>query len=162
MLLLSGKAKQGRAIFGFHTDRAYTHNQLDEEAANVGWSKEFRFGTWQCDDWIDCDDGSDEWMRPMLAESCVTFADGDGDLELPPSPDCTMADMYLCWGDLTNTCEHTEVDGQPIDRELWDHEYDLEPLTVRRAVSIEPITSTEADALLSDPKSGLTSLNLRA
>lgn len=40
---------RGRAIFGFHTDRPYTHDDLDRAATAVGWVREHRFGTWQCD-----------------------------------------------------------------------------------------------------------------
>jgi SAM-dependent methyltransferase len=39
----------GRAIFGFQTDRPYTHEDLDRAAVAVGWVREHRFGTWQCD-----------------------------------------------------------------------------------------------------------------
>ncbi len=39
----------GRAVFGFHTDRDYTHDHLDEATRLVGWTREFRFGTWQCE-----------------------------------------------------------------------------------------------------------------
>ena len=39
----------GRAIFGFHTDREFTVDQLDDAAASAGWLKEHRFGTWQAD-----------------------------------------------------------------------------------------------------------------
>ncbi len=38
----------GRAIFGFHTDREFTVDQLDSAAVAAGWRKEHRFGTWQC------------------------------------------------------------------------------------------------------------------
>ncbi|MGL5826530.1 MAG: class I SAM-dependent DNA methyltransferase [Nocardioides sp.] len=38
----------GRAVFGFQTGCDYTHEELDEAAAALGWVKEFRFGTWQC------------------------------------------------------------------------------------------------------------------
>jgi 2-polyprenyl-3-methyl-5-hydroxy-6-metoxy-1,4-benzoquinol methylase len=41
----------GRTIFGFLTGRDYTHDHLDESAMELGWTKEFRFGTWQCDPW---------------------------------------------------------------------------------------------------------------
>jgi SAM-dependent methyltransferase len=39
----------GRAVFGFATDRAYTHDQLDLDAASVGWTHEARWATWQLD-----------------------------------------------------------------------------------------------------------------
>jgi SAM-dependent methyltransferase len=39
----------GRAIFGFHTDRDFTHDHLDEAAERAGLTKEFRFGTWQAE-----------------------------------------------------------------------------------------------------------------
>ncbi|MDO7868300.1 class I SAM-dependent methyltransferase [Nocardioides jiangxiensis] len=39
----------GRAVFGFATDRAYTHDQLDLDAASVGWTREARWATWELD-----------------------------------------------------------------------------------------------------------------
>jgi SAM-dependent methyltransferase len=39
----------GRAVFGFATDREYTHDQLDADAAAVGWTPEARWATWQLD-----------------------------------------------------------------------------------------------------------------
>lgn len=39
----------GRAVFGFATDRAYTHDQLDADATTVGWTREARWATWQLD-----------------------------------------------------------------------------------------------------------------
>ncbi len=41
----------GRAVFGFRTDAAYTHDDLDRDAASVGWTREARFATWQLDAW---------------------------------------------------------------------------------------------------------------
>ncbi|MGL5810782.1 MAG: class I SAM-dependent methyltransferase [Nocardioides sp.] len=38
----------GRVAFGFATDRAFTHADLDRIAAGAGWIFEHRFGTWQC------------------------------------------------------------------------------------------------------------------
>lgn len=43
---------RGRAVFGFATDRAYTHDQLDEDAASVGWTHEARWATWQMDPYV--------------------------------------------------------------------------------------------------------------
>jgi SAM-dependent methyltransferase len=43
----------GRAVFGFATDRAYTHDELDEDAAAVGWTREARWATWQMDPFTD-------------------------------------------------------------------------------------------------------------
>ena len=43
----------GRAVFGFATDRAYTHDQLDLDAAAVGWTREARWATWQLDPFTD-------------------------------------------------------------------------------------------------------------
>ncbi len=39
----------GRAVFGFHVDRAYTLHDLDQDAAATGWRLEHRFGTWNLD-----------------------------------------------------------------------------------------------------------------
>ncbi|MFN8194748.1 MAG: class I SAM-dependent methyltransferase [Nocardioidaceae bacterium] len=39
----------GRAVFGFLTGRPFDHDRLDEHAAAVGWTREHRFATWQCD-----------------------------------------------------------------------------------------------------------------
>ncbi len=39
----------GRAVFGFFTGREYTHDDLDVDAATVGWSHEHRFATWHLD-----------------------------------------------------------------------------------------------------------------
>lgn len=39
----------GRAVFGFSTGRAYTIDELDTDAAAVGWNLEHRFATWQLD-----------------------------------------------------------------------------------------------------------------
>lgn len=50
-----------RAIFGFHTDRPFTHDDLDRAAAAVGWVREHRFGTWQCDP----DDPSGDWATSV-------------------------------------------------------------------------------------------------
>lgn len=46
----------GRAVFGFFTGRAYTHDDLDADAATVGWTREHRFATWQCDAFADDSD----------------------------------------------------------------------------------------------------------
>lgn len=43
----------GRAVFGFATDRDYTHDQLDADAASVGWIREGRWATWQLDPFTD-------------------------------------------------------------------------------------------------------------
>ncbi|MEZ5092160.1 class I SAM-dependent methyltransferase [Nocardioides sp.] len=43
----------GRAVFGFRTGAAYTHDDLDRDAASVGWTREHRFATWQLDAWHD-------------------------------------------------------------------------------------------------------------
>lgn len=39
----------GRAVFGFATDRDYTVDHLDADAAAVGWRLEGRWATWQLD-----------------------------------------------------------------------------------------------------------------
>lgn len=39
----------GRAVFGFSTDREYTVDGLDADAAAVGWTLEHRFATWHLD-----------------------------------------------------------------------------------------------------------------
>jgi len=111
---------------------------------------------------VTSEDGSDEWMKGMLADSSVTFIVGEDYQQEIPSPSCILSELFLGWGDLTNTCEHSDDRGRPIDRDLWDHEYALDPLVVRRPVSVEPITLEEADALLDDPDSKLTSLNMMA
>ncbi|MEZ5097661.1 MAG: class I SAM-dependent methyltransferase [Nocardioides sp.] len=46
----------GRAVFGFFTGRAYAHDDLDADAAFVGWAREHRFATWQCDGYTDDSD----------------------------------------------------------------------------------------------------------
>lgn len=46
----------GRAVFGFRTDAAYTHDDLDRDAVSVGWTREHRFATWQLDAWHDAAD----------------------------------------------------------------------------------------------------------
>jgi hypothetical protein len=46
----------GRAVFGFATDRTYTHDQLDLDAAAVGWTREARWATWQMDPFTDTAD----------------------------------------------------------------------------------------------------------
>jgi len=43
----------GRAIIGFATGRDYSPDDLDGHAAAVGWVREHRFGTWQCDPFTD-------------------------------------------------------------------------------------------------------------
>lgn len=42
-------APDGRAVFGFHLDRAYSLDDLDQDAGAVGWVLEHRFGTWNLD-----------------------------------------------------------------------------------------------------------------
>ncbi len=42
-------APGGRAVFGFHLDRAYALADLDRHAASAGWTLEHRFGTWNLD-----------------------------------------------------------------------------------------------------------------
>lgn len=42
-------APGGRAIFGFHVDRAYSLAELDQHANAVDWTLEHRFGTWNLD-----------------------------------------------------------------------------------------------------------------
>ncbi len=37
----------GRAVLGFATGGHYTHDELDRDAARVGWDLEHRFATWQ-------------------------------------------------------------------------------------------------------------------
>jgi SAM-dependent methyltransferase len=39
----------GRAVFGFHIDRAYALEALDRDGAAAGWELEHRFGTWNLD-----------------------------------------------------------------------------------------------------------------
>lgn len=39
----------GLAVFGFATGREYTIDDLDTDAAAVGWVREHRFATWQLD-----------------------------------------------------------------------------------------------------------------
>lgn len=51
--LASVLAPGGRAVFGFATDRDYTVDQLDADAASVGWEREGRWATWQVDPWHD-------------------------------------------------------------------------------------------------------------
>lgn len=48
----------GRAVFGFATDRAYTHDQLDRDAAAVGWTRQGRWGTWQLEPYVE---GDSDW-----------------------------------------------------------------------------------------------------
>jgi len=55
----------GRAIFGFHTDRPYTHDELDRAAVAVGWVREHRFGTWQCDAYDPTGDWATSVYRPV-------------------------------------------------------------------------------------------------
>lgn len=43
----------GRAVFGFLTGQRYTHDDLDRDAAAVGWRREHRFGTWHLDAFAD-------------------------------------------------------------------------------------------------------------
>lgn len=54
----------GRAIVGFHTDRHYSHDDLDRAAASVGWVREHRFGTWQCDPYDPSGDWATSVYRP--------------------------------------------------------------------------------------------------
>lgn len=56
----------GRAMFGFFTGRAYTHDHLDRDAAAVGWTREHRFGTWQCDPFTDDSDWAVSVYRAPL------------------------------------------------------------------------------------------------
>lgn len=49
-------APAGRAVFGFHLDRAYSLRELDQDAAAVGWDLEHRFGTWNLDPFTDASD----------------------------------------------------------------------------------------------------------
>jgi len=51
--LASVLAPGGAAVFGFATDRAYTPDHLDRDAAAVGWRLVHRFSTWQLDPWTD-------------------------------------------------------------------------------------------------------------
>lgn len=46
----------GRAAFGFFTGRDYDHDDLDRDAASVGWVREHRFATWQLDPFTDDSD----------------------------------------------------------------------------------------------------------
>jgi SAM-dependent methyltransferase len=41
----------GRVVLGFRTGAAYTHDDLDRDAAVVGLTREHRFATWQLDAW---------------------------------------------------------------------------------------------------------------
>ena len=43
----------GRAVFGFRSGAAYTHDDLDRDAGAVGWTREHRFATWQLDAYVD-------------------------------------------------------------------------------------------------------------
>lgn len=47
----------GRAAFGFFTGRVYDHDDLDRDAAAVGWRREHRFATWNLDPY----DESADW-----------------------------------------------------------------------------------------------------
>lgn len=49
-------APGGRAVFGFHLDRAYALAALDRDASAVGWGLEHRFGTWNIDPFTDDSD----------------------------------------------------------------------------------------------------------
>lgn len=51
--LASVLLRGGRAVFGFATDRDYTVDDLDRDAAAVGWTREHRWATWQADPWHD-------------------------------------------------------------------------------------------------------------
>jgi 2-polyprenyl-3-methyl-5-hydroxy-6-metoxy-1,4-benzoquinol methylase len=51
--LASVLAPGGTAVFGFATDRDYTIDHLDRDAAAVGWGLVHRFATWQLDPWTD-------------------------------------------------------------------------------------------------------------
>lgn len=46
----------GRAVFGFATDRDYTVDNLDADAAAVGWILQGRWATWQLDPLTDAAD----------------------------------------------------------------------------------------------------------
>jgi SAM-dependent methyltransferase len=54
--LASVLVPNGRAVFGFATDRSYTIADLDRDAAAVGWSLESRWATWQLDPFTDSAD----------------------------------------------------------------------------------------------------------
>lgn len=49
-------APRGRAVFGFHLDRAYALDALDRDATAVDWRLEHRFGTWNLDPFTDDSD----------------------------------------------------------------------------------------------------------
>ncbi|WP_067430363.1 class I SAM-dependent methyltransferase [Nocardioides jensenii] len=49
-------APGGRAVFGFHVDRTLSVDDLDGYADQVGWTLEFRFGTWELDPFTDASD----------------------------------------------------------------------------------------------------------
>ncbi len=51
--LASVLAPGGAAVFGFATDRDYTTDRLDRDAAAVGWGLVHRFASWQLDPWTD-------------------------------------------------------------------------------------------------------------
>jgi len=51
--LASVMVADGRAVFGFATDRDYTPEHLDRDAAAVGWRLEHRWATWHADAWHD-------------------------------------------------------------------------------------------------------------
>ncbi|HEY9566206.1 MAG TPA: class I SAM-dependent methyltransferase [Nocardioides sp.] len=46
-------APNGRAVFGFHIDRAYPLADLDQHGVAAGWQLEHRFGTWNLDPFTD-------------------------------------------------------------------------------------------------------------
>ncbi|MEG9225917.1 class I SAM-dependent methyltransferase [Aeromicrobium sp. Sec7.5] len=49
-------APSGRVVFGFHLDRTYTLEALDQQATEIGWTLEHRFGTWDLEPFTDDSD----------------------------------------------------------------------------------------------------------
>lgn len=56
----------GRLLIGFHTDRDFTHDLLDQAAAIAGLEHEFRFGTWQADPFTSASD----WATSVYRKPC--------------------------------------------------------------------------------------------
>lgn len=56
-------APGGRAVFGFHLDRAYALADLDRDTAAVGWTLEHRFGTWNLDPFTEASDWATSVFR---------------------------------------------------------------------------------------------------